>query len=276
MDTSEKTSEILNEAPVATPVVTPVEAPVETPVETSAETPTEVAAPGVADEVEKLTDVKKIIAFLAGKFPLCFTVEGEAKPLKIGIFKELAEQMGDEGIVSRTQLRQALRRYTSSWRYLKCVAKGGVRIDLDGEPGDALETDHIEHAVKELEQSKAKFEKSRKAMKDKKIYKKSQKETGENTRKQAKFNSSKQRSDQGGKKSDSKVDKKADNKVKNKVVELLPLTPDNNKTGTAVLVKFGQSPVPGVIKEVSSKGEIHVQLNSGMVIKTKFENIFLA
>jgi ProP effector len=273
MVTSEKTSETQVDAPIETPVEASVQTPVTAPVETA---PVDDAATVVVAEVEKLTDVKQIIAFLAQRFPLCFTVEGEAKPLKVGIFKELAEQVGDEGIVSRTQLRQALRRYTSSWRYLKCVAKGGVRINLVGEPGDALETDHIEHAVKELEQSKAKFEKSRKAMKDKKIYKKSQKDTGENTPKQAKFNSSKQRIDQSGKKPTSKVDKKADNKVKSKAVELIPLSEQHNKTGTAVLVKFGQSPVPGVIKEVSTKGEIHVQLNSGMVIKTKFENIFLA
>jgi ProP effector len=219
--------------------------------------------------VEKLTDVKQIIAFLAEKFPQCFTVEGEAKPLKIGIFKDLADRVDEDGIVSRTQLRQALRRYTSSWRYLKCVAKGGVRIDLDGNQGEALESDHIEHAAKELEQSKARFEKSRKAIKDKKIYKKSHKETGENGKKQAKFKSSKQRSGQTGSKDDKKVEKSA------KSVELLPLTEQMNKPGTQVLVKFGQSPMPGTIKEVS-KGEIHVQLNSGMVIKTKFENVFLA
>lgn len=224
-------------------------------------------------EVEKITDVKEIIALLAQKFPMCFSVEGEAKPLKIGIFKDLAERMGDEERVSRTQLRQALRRYTSSWRYLKCVAKGGVRFDLDGQQGEALENDHIEHAAKALEQSKARFEKKKKPVKEKKIYKKSQLDTGETGKKQAKFKGNKQRSAQTGKKND-RADQEAEKQAA-KAKPLSPLTEDLNKPGTRVLVKFGQSPVPGTIKEVS-KGDIHVQLNSGMVIKTRFENIFLA
>lgn len=225
-------------------------------------------------EVAKITDVKEIIALLAQKFPLCFSVEGEAKPLKIGIFKDIAERMTDEDNVSRTQLRQALRRYTSSWRYLKCVAKGGNRVDLDGEPGQALEADHIEHAAQALEQSKARAEKKKKTSKDKKIYKKSQLDTGESDKKQAKFKNNKQRSTQSGKKNLQNNGAKSGAGVQAKA-KLLPLTDDTNQPGTRVLVKFGQSPVPGVIKEVS-KGEIHVQLNSGMVIKTRFENIFLA
>lgn len=244
----------------------------------------------------KLTDVKDIIAFLAEKFPKCFSVEGEVKPLKIGIFKELADQVADDDVVSRTQLRQALRRYTSSWRYLKCVAKGGLRIDLQGEQGAELEADHIDHAAKALEESKAKFEKSRKNLKDKKIYKKSQKETGETTDKQAKFNSSKEHSDKlgtdsavAGKNVTAKAGKRHDKKTTNKgaghksanekrvsqPVELKPLTDAQKCEGSAVLVKFGNSPVPGTIKEVA-KGEVHVQLNSGMVIKTKLENLFSA
>ena len=31
---------------------------------------------------QKLTNTKDIIAYLAEKFPLCFILEGEAKPLK--------------------------------------------------------------------------------------------------------------------------------------------------------------------------------------------------
>jgi ProP effector len=234
-----------------------------------------------AEEIVKLKDVKQIIVYLAKEFPNCFTSEGEAKPLKIGIFKELAERVEPEGVVSRTQLRQALRRYTSSWRYLKSIAKGGVRIDLDGKPGDKVEQDHIDHAAKALEESKAKFEASRKTLKDKKIYKKSQKETGENSSKQTKFNNSKQRaagksyvtSKAGGSKSGKSARKQPEKKAP--AVELSPLTDQLNKPGTQVMVKLGQSPVPGVIREVA-KGVIHVELNSGMVVKTTFENIFVA
>ncbi|MFT5164161.1 MAG: ProP effector [Alteromonadaceae bacterium] len=226
---------------------------------------------------EKLTGVKEVIAFLAERFPNCFTAEGEAKPLKIGIFKELAERVGDDELVSRTQLRQALRRYTSSWRYLKCVSKGGLRIDLDGVEGAALETDHISHAVKALDESKARFEKSRKTLKDKKSYKKSQNETGDNSTKQARLDTSKPRADKKlGKTAQATADKAKRGDIKKAVkVELLPLTTEKRQPGTAVLVKFGNSPVPGTIKDVT-KGDVHVQLNSGMVIKTKAENLFLA
>lgn len=233
----------------------------------------------------KIKDVKQIIIYLSKQFPKCFTAEGEAQPLKIGIFRELAQRVEPEGLVSRTQLRQALRRYTSSWRYLKSIARGGERIDLDGVAGDKVEQDHIDHAKEELEQSKAKFEQSRKMLKDKKVYKKTQKETGESGKKQAKFSNGKQRAagqsyvtsktanakdaKTSAKKSSRKHDKKAP------AVELSPLTEQLNKPGTPVLVKLGQSPMPGVIQEVA-KGTIHVQLNSGMVVKTTFEKIFLA
>lgn len=65
---------------------------------------------------EKLTNSKEVIAYIAERFPKCFTVEGEAKPLKIGIFQDLAERLEGDDKVSKTQLRTALRQYTSSWR----------------------------------------------------------------------------------------------------------------------------------------------------------------
>jgi len=64
-----------------------------------------------AEGVQKLTDTKAIIAYLVEKFPLCFIAEGEAKPLKIGLFQDLAEALKDDERVSKTQLRQALRQY---------------------------------------------------------------------------------------------------------------------------------------------------------------------
>ena len=67
-----------------------------------------------AEGVQKLTDTKAIIAYLVEKFPLCFIAEGEAKPLKIGLFQDLAEALKDDERVSKTQLRQALRQYTGA------------------------------------------------------------------------------------------------------------------------------------------------------------------
>lgn len=108
-------------------------------------------------EVQKLTNNKEIIAYLAEKFPLCFCVEGEARPLKVGIFQDLAEALKDDEKVSKTQLRQALRQYTSNWRYLHGCRQGAQRVDLAGNDCGELEQQHVEHAAQQLQQAKEKL-----------------------------------------------------------------------------------------------------------------------
>lgn len=112
---------------------------------------------------QKLTNTKDIIAYLAEKFPLCFILEGEAKPLKIGLFQDLAEALEDDERVSKTQLRQALRQYTSNWRYLHGCREGAVRVDLHGNPAGVLEAEHVAHAAQQLADAKARVAEKRKA-----------------------------------------------------------------------------------------------------------------
>ena len=112
---------------------------------------------------QKLTNTKDIIAYLAEKFPLCFILEGEAKPLKIGLFQDLAEALQDDERVSKTQLRQALRQYTSNWRYLHGCREGAVRVDLHGNPAGVLEAEHVAHAAQQLADAKARVAEKRKA-----------------------------------------------------------------------------------------------------------------
>lgn len=107
-------------------------------------------------EVQKLTNNKEVIAYLVEKFPLCFSLEGEAKPLKIGLFQDLAEALQDDERVSKTQLRQALRAYTSNWRYLHGCKAGAERVDLQGNACGILEQEHAEHAAQQLAEAKAK------------------------------------------------------------------------------------------------------------------------
>ncbi|WP_224552966.1 RNA chaperone ProQ [Pectobacterium versatile] len=109
----------------------------------------------------KLNSSKEVIAFLAERFPLCFTTEGETRPLKIGIFQDLVERMPESDNVSKTQLRSALRLYTSSWRYLYGVKLGAQRVDLDGNPCGELEQQHVDHARKQLEEAKARVQAQR-------------------------------------------------------------------------------------------------------------------
>lgn len=105
---------------------------------------------------EKLKNSKEVIAYLAERFPECFISNGEAKPLKIGIFQDLAERMAEDPKVSKTLLRTALRQYTSSWRYLHGLKAGMSRVDLDGNPCGELTQEHIDHARQALKDSKEK------------------------------------------------------------------------------------------------------------------------
>ncbi|WP_017347190.1 RNA chaperone ProQ [Pantoea sp. A4] len=109
----------------------------------------------------KLNSSKEVIAFLAERFPQCFSAEGEARPLKIGIFQDLVERVQGEMSLSKTQLRSALRLYTSSWRYLYGVKAGAIRVDLDGNACGVLDEQHVEHARKQLEEAKARVQAQR-------------------------------------------------------------------------------------------------------------------
>ncbi|MDG6273066.1 RNA chaperone ProQ [Glaesserella parasuis] len=97
---------------------------------------------------------KEIIAYLAEKFPLCFSLEGEAKPLKIGLFQDLVEALSNDEKISKTGLRQALRVYTMSWRYLHACKEGAVRVGLQGEEAGVVEAAQAEHAAQSLAEAK--------------------------------------------------------------------------------------------------------------------------
>lgn len=112
---------------------------------------------------EKLTN-KEALAYLAKKFPNCFFMEGEAKPLKINIFKDLVEALKDDNTMSKTQLRQVLRLYTTNWRYLHGCREGAERIDLNGNPCGCLELEHVIFARDQLSEAKAKVAQKRKEM----------------------------------------------------------------------------------------------------------------
>ncbi|WP_024560727.1 RNA chaperone ProQ, partial [Franconibacter pulveris] len=109
----------------------------------------------------KLNSSKEVIAFLAERFPQCFSAEGEARPLKIGIFQDLVARVEGEMNLSKTQLRSALRLYTSSWRYLHGIKAGATRVDLDGNPCGELDEQHVEHARQQLEEAKARVQAQR-------------------------------------------------------------------------------------------------------------------
>ncbi|WP_426356925.1 RNA chaperone ProQ [Pseudocolwellia sp. HL-MZ19] len=208
----------------------------------------------------KRTSTKEIIAYLAEKFPACFSIEGPAKPLKIGIFQDLAEKLTDDETVSKTRLRQALRHYTSSWRYLKSVKVGSIRVDIDG--NDAAEIDQVQadYASKTLKESQEKFGNNKpKENNTKKQYK---------DRKPAKDQNAKP--DQKAKFKAVKSTKRSSVKTE---VKLQPVSAESIIVGKKVKVQLSNSPMNATITEVSGK-DITVQLDSGMVVKTQVKNIF--
>ncbi|MGP1959413.1 MAG: RNA chaperone ProQ [Arsenophonus sp. NC-TX2-MAG3] len=106
----------------------------------------------------KLNNSKEIIVFLAHRFPYCFITEGKTHPLKIGIFQDIVARLTEKDGISKTQLRFALRMYTSSWRYLYGVKEGVNRVDLDGNYCSALALEHIKYARQQLIDAKARIQ----------------------------------------------------------------------------------------------------------------------
>lgn len=100
---------------------------------------------------------KDIINYLAATYPNCFSTEGEAKPLKIGIFHDLVKRLDENSGISKVRLRAALRTYTLSWRYLHGIKKGAHRVDLDGNLSEILTVEHVQYAQKQLKEGKEKL-----------------------------------------------------------------------------------------------------------------------
>ncbi|WP_391090019.1 RNA chaperone ProQ [Vibrio sp. NH-UV-68] len=206
------------------------------------------------ENTEKLKNSKEVIAYVAECFPKCFTLEGEAKPLKIGIFQDLAERLSDDPKVSKTQLRAALRQYTSSWRYLHGVKPGAVRVDLDGNPAGELDEEHVEHAKAALAESKAKVQARRKEQAQK------AREEGKAKAKPA------ANKPQGRRPQQNKVQKA------NKPVETRALTADDMTVGNQVNVNMGKGNMAATIVEIN-KEDVRVQLSNGLQMVVKAEHL---
>ena len=203
---------------------------------------------------QQKTDLKAVIEFLAQKYPQSFSIKGEAKPLKIGIFNDIAAELTEEEPASKTQVRHALRRYTNSWRYLEAVVKGGMRVDLAGNDVEELTAEHVSHAQQQLDESKAKFNKRKKAAAKKEAVKKPAKQV----------------------KNPPKRKPAAATKPTKKVEEVKELVSNEDfSAGTNVLIKLGMKPMAATIVE-TSKDEVSVQLSSGMVMKVGKDSIYKA
>jgi ProP effector len=224
-------------------------------------------------EIKRIS-TKDIITYLTEKFPECFSVKGQVKPLKVGIFQDLSEKLIDDDTVSKTRLRQALRHYTSSWRYLKAIKVGTFRIDIDGKDVAKIDEEQANYASKTLKESQEKFGNNSSANK---------KVAGNGTKKP--FKGPKSKDNDSNTSTATLVENKPDSakyksikSTKNKAVkkELPALKPVESATitvGCKVKVQLGNSPMSATITEIAGN-DISVQLDSGMMIKTQMQNIY--
>lgn len=214
------------------------------------------------ETTNKLKDINEVLDFLYQEFPQCFKQKDGIQPLKVGIFKDIAERIEGSEKVSKTQVRQALRKYTSNWRYLEAVTKSEFRIDLDGNQDEKVEQEHIEHAQKALEESRAKMAKRKKQQRprrdsDTKSYKKNGAQNAKSGDKGARV-----------------VNKPAKAAPAKRSGKVEPLPASEVKVNSKVKVKLGQALVNAVITEVN-KDEVHVELVTGMQVKTKADSLYI-
>lgn len=215
-------------------------------------------------EVSKLSTTKEVLTYLVEKFPNCFQLEGDAKPLKIGIFDDLAKRLEDDEKVSKTRLRMALRHYTSSWRYLRSVKAGVERVDLDGADAGAVEQEHAEHALENLRESKAKVAARKAAAAPSKAA------TGDTTKPAQKARAKVPNRNKAGTKPKSNTPK-----TKAPAKKLTAVNAEQLKVGAKVLVKAGKSPVAGEVVAVE-RNDVHVQLQNGLTVKVSASAVFVA
>lgn len=219
----------------------------------------------------KLNSSKEVIAFLAERFPQCFSAEGEARPLKIGIFQDLVERVQGENNLSKTQLRSALRLYTSSWRYLYGIKAGAIRVDLDGNACGVLDEQHVEHARKQLEEAKARVQAQREQQKAKK------REAGEETaerrprkpapRKPAEGDAPRKPRPQAPRAAT------AERNAAPRPPRAVPVTDTSTlQLGQNIKVKAGKSAMDATILEITKDG-VRVQLASGMAMIVRAEHL---
>ena len=221
----------------------------------------------------KLNRSKEVIAFLSERFPHCFSAEGEARPLKIGIFQDLVARVEGEMNLSKTQLRSALRLYTSSWRYLYGIKAGATRVDLDGNPCGVLDEQHVEHARKQLEEAKARVQAQRAEQQAKKREAAiAAGETEEAPRRERKPRPAPRRKENGERKP--RTDKPAAKPQRapreerhTPVSDLSALT-----VGQNLKVKAGNNAMDATVLEITKDG-VRVQLTSGMSMIVRAEHL---
>lgn len=207
----------------------------------------------------ELKNSKEIIAYLAKQFPNCFTIEGDAKPLKIGIFQDVVARMAIDEQFSKTKLRVALRTYTANWRYLHCLKDGAYRVDLDGNQCDVITKEQAEHASLQLKESKEKVRAKRQI-----------ESSSKSTQSEITKTSKKPNQPDNAKKL-TVADKNGSDRNK---PTLSMVNKDQLKVGLSVKIMLGSKPVPATISGIE-KEHIKVKIASGMELTVTANHILI-
>jgi ProP effector len=93
-------------------------------------------------------DVTAITTRLAELLPKCISVyEGRRRPLRVGIYEDIVAKVGDS--IAPDDIKHALRAYTRNIGYLRAMAQpGAMRIDIEGDPVDAVTPEQAASAAK--------------------------------------------------------------------------------------------------------------------------------
>lgn len=224
----------------------------------------------------KLNSSKEVIAFLAERFPHCFSAEGEARPLKIGIFQDLVARVEGEMNLSKTQLRSALRLYTSSWRYLHGIKPGAARVDLDGNPCGELDEQHVQHARQQLEEAKARVQAQRAEQQAKRREAAAGQEQEGAPRRERKPRPQPRRKPEGGERKPRDAAAKSSAGKESRPAREEKLTPVSDVSvltvGQSLKVKAGNSAMDATVLEITKDG-VRVQLTSGMSMIVRAEHL---
>ena len=193
--------------------------------------------------------VKDTLEQLYRTFPKAFIKEGDAKPLKIGIFDDLKAAIAGKPEFSVSKVRAALRLYTTRLRYLYCLKEGAKRIDLEGNEVEEVSAEHVEFAKNKFEEIKDKRKSLRQVQDNKK--------SGDKKPFKKKFVK--------------KNNKSAEHKVNGIKPELSDLT-----VGRKILVLTGEHHyVLGTVAERVQGDKVSVTLRTGMTVSMPLDRVLL-
>lgn len=89
------------------------------------------------------------VELLRAYFPSCFKASNEIKPLKKGIKQDLVKRLGTiETIVTEDKgcMLKSLSYYVNTAAYHKSMTEGAMRIDLDGNPAEAVTAEEAKYS----------------------------------------------------------------------------------------------------------------------------------